>query len=140
MKRVIATLDQSIARLNEFGLPNTLLHGDIHSGNAIANTTSDPSGNTACGASGNGNSFWYIDWTDAAVGHPFVDMFTIRITRGARGASSSATRTSMNGGKPGRTDLLPRGMQPASPSPRITPSAIPRSSAPSTADRTGVVE
>ena len=70
-----------IERLDAFEIPNTLLHGDIHSGNTIRN----------------GDDFWYIDWSDAAVGHPFVDMFTIRLTSRGAEASSSATRTSMNG-------------------------------------------
>jgi phosphotransferase family enzyme len=66
---ILDQLPDHVARLSKGGLPNTLLHGDIHSGNTI----------------GNGDGFWYIDWSDASVGHPFLDMFTIRLTEGARG-------------------------------------------------------
>lgn len=68
-RQLVDDLPGHIDRLNALGLPNTLLHGDIHSGNTI----------------GNGDAFWYIDWTDASIGHPFVDMFTIRLIEGRRG-------------------------------------------------------
>ena len=47
--------------LASYGLPETLVHGDLHGGNvAIRN-----------------DSFVYFDWTDACISHPFFDMLTI---------------------------------------------------------------
>jgi hypothetical protein len=49
------------AELASYGLPDTLLHGDMHPGNA-ARTES---------------GHLFFDWTDAAAGHPFLDMFLL---------------------------------------------------------------
>jgi hypothetical protein len=47
--------------LASYGLPETLVHGDLHGGNvAIRN-----------------DSFVYFDWTDACISHPFFDMLPI---------------------------------------------------------------
>ncbi|SFT23685.1 aminoglycoside phosphotransferase family protein [Paenibacillus sp. BC26] len=48
-------------KLSEYAVPSTLLHGDLNLGNVT---------------SSNGR-LSFIDWTDASVGHPFMDMFLI---------------------------------------------------------------
>lgn len=45
--------------LAKYGVPDTLLHGDLHLGNV---------------ARGPDGGMLFFDWTDAAVGHPFVDV------------------------------------------------------------------
>lgn len=62
LRTLAADLPGHLDRLRGFGLPDTLLHGDLHPGNV------------ARAADG----YAYFDWSDASVGHPFVDMFTIR--------------------------------------------------------------
>lgn len=49
------------AELAGYGIADTLQHGDLHCGNV------------ATGADG----FVFFDWTDAAVGHPFVDAIAV---------------------------------------------------------------
>ena len=44
--------------LAEFGLPDTLVHGDLFWGNMVVQ----------------GNTVLYFDWTDACLGHPFLDI------------------------------------------------------------------
>ena len=48
------------ARLGQFGIPHTLVHGDL-GGNILIN----------------GNGYTFFDWTDACVSHPFFEMATI---------------------------------------------------------------
>ncbi|MCY4354403.1 MAG: phosphotransferase [Truepera sp.] len=55
--RILASLDE----LYGFGLPETLVHGDLHFGNVVK-TDDGP---------------LFFDWTDAAVAHPFLDLFTL---------------------------------------------------------------
>ena len=55
--RVLSSLDE----LYGFGLPETLVHGDLHFGNVVE-TVDGP---------------LLFDWTDAAVAHPFLDLFTL---------------------------------------------------------------
>jgi len=52
---------QLCERLAEFGLPDTLIHGDLHAGNIVRQ----------------GDRFLYFDWTDAAISHPFFDLITL---------------------------------------------------------------
>jgi hypothetical protein len=66
---VSAALAAAIPRLVELcaelagsPLPDTLLHGDMHMGNAAHRP---------------GGGYLFFDWTDAGVGHPFVDMVAI---------------------------------------------------------------
>ena len=54
---ILASLDE----LYGFGLPETLVHGDLHFGNVVE-TVDGP---------------LLFDWTDAAVAHPFLDLFTL---------------------------------------------------------------
>jgi hypothetical protein len=56
-----AGLPARCAELAAYGVPDSLLHGDMHPGNAAR---------TARG-------HLFFDWTDAGIGHPFLDMFLI---------------------------------------------------------------
>jgi len=51
--------------LASFGVPETLIHGDLHAGNIIVNEVDGQ------------KRFLIFDWTDAAIGHPFFDMQTM---------------------------------------------------------------
>ena len=48
-------------RLAEDAIPQTLVHGDFHSGNIIVND----------------GSYLFFDWTDACIAHPFFDLPTL---------------------------------------------------------------
>jgi hypothetical protein len=48
-------------RLAASGIPDTLIHGDLHAGNIVNGV----------------EGFVYFDWTDAAVSHPFFDLLTL---------------------------------------------------------------
>jgi len=54
-------LRERITELVSLRIPYTILHGDLHAGNIVAQ----------------GDSFLYFDWTDAAISHPFFDVFHI---------------------------------------------------------------
>ena len=56
-----AWLPTLCADLASFGIPDALLHGDVHLGNAARNE----------------RGYVFFDWTDAAIGHPFLDMISI---------------------------------------------------------------
>ena len=56
-----AWLPTLCADLASFGIPDALLHGDMHLGNAALNE----------------RGYVFFDWTDAAVSHPFLDMISI---------------------------------------------------------------
>jgi len=56
-----AWLPTLCADLASFGIPDALLHGDIHLGNVARNE----------------HGYTFFDWTDAAVSHPFLDMIEI---------------------------------------------------------------
>jgi hypothetical protein len=51
------------AALIDIGLPDTLIHGDLHPGNVVLT----PAGHVV------------VDWSDAAIGNPFVDLVTFVI-------------------------------------------------------------
>ncbi|WP_405061514.1 aminoglycoside phosphotransferase family protein [Kribbella sp. NBC_01505] len=55
-----AELRAAIAELAAIGIPETLLHGDLHPGNLAVRE----------------GQVLAFDWTDAAVSHPFLDMVT----------------------------------------------------------------
>jgi aminoglycoside phosphotransferase (APT) family kinase protein len=58
---LIPQLQESCSELASYGLPETLVHGDLHGGNtAVAD-----------------EGFVYFDWTDACITHPFFDMLNI---------------------------------------------------------------
>lgn len=48
-------------RLGRLGIPMTLVHGDLHPGNAAFR----------------GDDLLYFDWTDACIAHPFFDLMSI---------------------------------------------------------------
>ncbi|MFI6812032.1 phosphotransferase [Nonomuraea sp. NPDC050328] len=54
-------LAEAAERLAGYGLPDSLVHGDLHLGNVA----------TA------GERYLFFDWTDAAVGHPFLDLISL---------------------------------------------------------------
>lgn len=56
-------LVDACAALIDIGLPDTLIHGDLHPGNVVLR----PAGHVV------------VDWSDAAIGNPFVDLVTFVI-------------------------------------------------------------
>jgi Phosphotransferase enzyme family len=58
----VPRLVELCAELAGSSLPDTLLHGDMH----MANVARRP-----------GGGYLFFDWTDAGVGHPFVDMIAV---------------------------------------------------------------
>ena len=72
LRRLGPTLKEACRRLAACGLPDTLVHGDLHPGNV---------------ARMNGK-LAYFDWTDACIAHPFIDLHSLQwqqdeATRGA---------------------------------------------------------
>ncbi|MFF2372748.1 phosphotransferase [Agromyces sp. NPDC058110] len=65
VESLIAGLDDRAGRLDACGLPDTLVHGDFHSGNVR----------------GAGLDLTVLDWGDSGVGHPLLDVaaFTQRL-------------------------------------------------------------
>ena len=61
LRRETPRLKAMCAELDAFGIPNTLMHGDLHLGNVAHRD----------------GRLLFFDWTDAAVGHPFLDMVSI---------------------------------------------------------------
>ena len=57
----VPALIDACAALDAVGLPGTLVHGDLHPGNIVV--TPD-------------DRYVVVDWSDAAVGNPFVDLAT----------------------------------------------------------------
>jgi len=49
------------AKLAGYNVPQTLVHGDMHMGNVARQ----------------GGNFFFFDWTDACIAHPFLDMIDI---------------------------------------------------------------
>ncbi|MCZ7439551.1 aminoglycoside phosphotransferase family protein [Micromonospora sp. WMMC241] len=62
--RLLDGLDERLRRVRDCGLPDTLVHGDLHPGNVR----------------GDGTHAVTIDWADAFVGHPAFDI--LRLTEG----------------------------------------------------------
>ncbi|WP_371404611.1 aminoglycoside phosphotransferase family protein [Kribbella sp. NBC_00662] len=67
-------LHEAITELIAIGIPETLLHGDIHPRNIAVR----------------GNQVLAFDWTDASLSHPFLDMVTF--TEGERSPLSTDQR------------------------------------------------
>ena len=61
LKELMPRLKEQVDELTTFGVPQTLVHGDLHLGNV---------------ATRNG-TYLFFDWTDACVTHPFFDMMGI---------------------------------------------------------------
>lgn len=60
LRDIAGTARAAIAELAGCGIPDTLVHGDLHAGNV---------------ATGGGRPLFF-DWTDASIGHPFLDVAT----------------------------------------------------------------
>ncbi len=54
-------LNELAARLSNYRLPSTLVHGDLHPGNIAAQH----------------DEYLFYDWTDACIAHPFMDLITV---------------------------------------------------------------
>ncbi|MBM7568148.1 hypothetical protein JOC55_005122 [Paenibacillus sacheonensis] len=61
LRRYLPRIIAMCERISDYAVPPTLVHGDLHMGNAAIRE-----GRIA-----------YLDWTDACVAHPFMDMFVI---------------------------------------------------------------
>ncbi len=59
LDRLVSSLPERLAALDDCGVPDTLLHGDFHPGNV----RSLPGGGPVC----------VLDWGDSGVGHPLLD-------------------------------------------------------------------
>lgn len=62
LKRLAPELKQVCRRLDALGLPPTLVHGDLHPGNAARI----------------GGELAYFDWTDACIAHPLIDLHSLQ--------------------------------------------------------------
>lgn len=62
LDRLIDALPDRLARIEACGLPTTLVHGDLHSGNVIDN--------------GDGQRA-ILDWGDCVIGHPAIDILRL---------------------------------------------------------------
>jgi hypothetical protein len=60
LRHLLATADARIAAIDACGLPDVLVHGDAHGGNARIGP-------------GTGRGIWF-DWSDARIGHPLLDV------------------------------------------------------------------
>jgi len=60
LRRLFANADRRIAAIAECGLPDVLVHGDAHAGNARVGP-------------GTGSGIWF-DWGDSRLGHPILDV------------------------------------------------------------------
>ena len=63
LHQALARLDENIAALLAYQLPNTLVHSDLHIENIAPNTR----------ANTNNEQFIFFDWSDACISHPFID-------------------------------------------------------------------
>ncbi|MGC4894669.1 aminoglycoside phosphotransferase family protein [Micromonospora sp. DT31] len=94
---LLAGLDDRLGRVRDCGLPDTLVHGDLHPGNVR----------------GDDGRRVVIDWADAFVGHPAFDILRLTEDVGAAGARrlvggwARRWRTDVPGSDPERAvDLL----------------------------------
>lgn len=62
LNAAVPRLRELCAELDGSPLPVTLLHGDMHMGNVARRP---------------GGGYLFFDWTDAGIGHPFVDMIAV---------------------------------------------------------------
>lgn len=61
VRRLRPVFHELIERLAALGIPDTLVHGDLHPGNAAYVD----------------NRVVFFDWTDACISHPFFDLFSL---------------------------------------------------------------
>lgn len=69
LQRLITTLPDRLARVEGCGMPDTLVHGDLHSGNVIGNVIGK--GNV------DGGERVILDWGDCVIGHPAIDILRL---------------------------------------------------------------
>jgi len=62
LKRLAPKLKRACRRLDALGLPATLVHGDLHPGNAARID----------------GALAYFDWTDACIAHPLIDLHSLQ--------------------------------------------------------------
>jgi hypothetical protein len=62
LHRLVDALPERLARLEACGLPDTLVHGDLHSGNVIGAVD---------------GSRVILDWGDCVIGHPAIDILRL---------------------------------------------------------------
>ena len=60
LRDLLEALEERVAAIEECGLPDVLVHGDAHGGNARVGP-------------GTGRGIWF-DWSDARIGHPLLDV------------------------------------------------------------------
>lgn len=61
LQAALPTLKALCARLDEYHVPSTLVHGDLHMSNVAAYA----------------GGYLFFDWSDACITHPFLDMISI---------------------------------------------------------------
>lgn len=61
LRQAVPTMIAMCQLISDYSVPNTLVHGDLHPGNIASSD----------------NRLIFFDWTDAAITHPFMDMFMI---------------------------------------------------------------
>lgn len=87
LRRLLDTLPARIAELDACGIPDTLVHGDFHSGNVR----------------GEADALVILDWGDSAVGHPLTDAlaFTRALGTADRAAAEQHFVHAWQGALPG---------------------------------------
>jgi hypothetical protein len=65
LRRRVPAFHEACRRLGELGLPQTLVHGDLHVGNVARRD----------------GELLYFDWTDACIAHPFIDLHSLQWER-----------------------------------------------------------
>ncbi len=66
LRDMVKPLQRMCRRLSEYGVPDGLIHGDLHGANVAGKSGSAEPGKLI-----------FFDWTDSAIGHPFLDMIVI---------------------------------------------------------------
>lgn len=94
LKRLAPAMKRACRRLDALGLPATLVHGDLHPGNAAR-----IDGELA-----------FFDWTDACVAHPLIDLHSLQWMddEAARAAVLDAYVAAWNGAVPAEAVKLAR--------------------------------
>jgi hypothetical protein len=62
LRRYLPAIIEMCERISTYAVPSTIVHGDLHMGNAARNKE---------------GLITFFDWTDACVAHPFMDMIHI---------------------------------------------------------------
>ena len=83
-RAALPEIERRLAELAAYDVPATLVHGDLHLGNVAHHD----------------GLLTVFDWSDASVGHPFVDLVTLTRSSPPEEHESSSWRTSAHGGRP----------------------------------------